>query len=110
LDEHGVFGDTRWGVMPYACATESLGTVLGVGAFIGGICEPQSSLTATAFTTNNESWLAAGSLSNLRFEVLERWFFNIYALSAHFTDQRFYDGIDRTTQDSAGSNDSSARN
>ena len=93
--------------MPYLFATESLGTALGAGAFIGGIRQPQSSLTATAFTTNNESWLAAGSLNNLRFDGLDRWFFDIYALTAHFTDQRYYDSIDRSTQDSAGSNDSS---
>ncbi|MEN8166298.1 MAG: BamA/TamA family outer membrane protein [Pseudomonadota bacterium] len=108
LDESEAYGDTRWGVIPYAFATETLGTALGVATFVGGIKQPQSSLTAAAFKTSNDSWLAAGSLNNLRFDGLDRGFFNIYALSAHYTDQRFYDSTDRTTIDSAGSNDSPA--
>ncbi len=107
LDESEAYGDTRWGVIPYAFATETLGTALGVGTFVGGIKQPQSSLIATAFKTSNDSWLAAGSLNNLRFDALNRWFFNIYALSAHYTDQRFYESTDHITIDSAGSNDSS---
>jgi len=107
LDEKEEYGDTRWGALPYMFATETLGTAVGVGAFISGIHQPQSSLVGTAFVTNNDSWLVAGALRNFRFGEKDRAFFNLFAQGSHFTDQRFYDSYDRSTTDSAGSNDSS---
>jgi hypothetical protein len=95
------------GVIPYAFATETLGTAFGAAAFLGGVNQPQSSLTGTLFKTSNDSWQAGVALNNFRFDATDRWFVNVYAMSTHFTDQRFYDSSDRPTTDSAGSNDSS---
>jgi len=107
LDEKEVFGETRWGALPYFFSTDSLGTAIGAGAFISGVHQPQSSLVGTAFITDNDSWLVAGALRNFRFDDLERWFFNFYLQGSHFTDQRFYESPGRTTEPRAGSNDSS---
>ena len=107
LDESERFGDTRRGAIPYAFSTDSLGTVLGIGGFVSGINQPQSRLVGTAFVSDNDSWLAAVSLGNYRFDALDRWFFSLYAQSSHFTDQRFYATVDNRSADRAGSNDSS---
>ena len=104
LDEKEVFGERRWGVIPYAFSTDSLGTGLGIGTFVGGVHQPQSSLGVTGFLTDNDSWLVAGILQNWRFDALDRWFFDIYLQFSHFTDQRFYDSHDRSAPDSPGSN------
>ncbi len=107
LDESEEYGDTRWGAVPYAFSTETLGTAVGAAAYVGGIRQPQSSLVGAAFTTSNDSWLMAGALNNFRFDNMERWFFDIYAQGSHFTDQRFYDSTHRLTSSTSGSNDSS---
>ncbi|MBE9549124.1 MAG: hypothetical protein IMF09_06905 [Proteobacteria bacterium] len=107
LDEDEEYGDTRWGLIPYIFSTDSLGRAYGLGGFVSGIRQPQSNLTATAFTTDNDSWLLAASLGNFRFNGFDRWFFDIFALSAHYTDQRFYEGPGRNGGVPAGSNDSS---
>ena len=106
LDEQETFGDVRWGVIPYMFATDSLGTAIGIGGYVSGTGQPQSSLVGTAFKTDNESWLVAGSLRNFRFNALDSLFFDVYLQGSHFTDQRFYVSADRSTSDSAGSNDS----
>lgn len=99
LDEHEEFGDTRWGAIPYVFATDSLGTAVGVGAFISGVHQPQSGLVGSAFVTDNDSWLLAGALQNFRFDSLNRWFFDLYAQRSHFTDQRFYEGSNDSEKD-----------
>lgn len=107
LDEKEEFEDTRWGALPYVFATETLGTAIGVGAFVSGIHQPQSSLAGTAFVTDNDSWLIAGALRNFRFGERDRAFFDLYAVTTHYTDQRFYENGNGSRVDSAGSNDSS---
>ncbi|MCU7845128.1 MAG: BamA/TamA family outer membrane protein [Candidatus Thiodiazotropha sp. (ex Monitilora ramsayi)] len=62
---------------------------------------------ATVFITDNDSWLIAGGLNNVRFDSLDRWFFDIYIQDSHYTDQRFYDSAHRSTTERAGFNDSS---
>ncbi len=106
LDEDEEYGKTRWGLLPFVFSTDSLGTAYGVGGFISGVNQPQSSLTAAAFSTSNDSWLVAASLRNFRFDGLDRWFFDIFALNAHYTDQRFYESPGRLSGTPAGSNDS----
>ncbi|HIE53674.1 MAG TPA: hypothetical protein EYP90_00570, partial [Chromatiaceae bacterium] len=106
LDEKEEFGQSRWGVIPYAFSTDALGTGIGIGSFVSGVHQPQSSLGITGFKTDNDSWLLAGTLYNHRFDLLERWFFDIYLQFSRFTDQRFYDSPDRSAPDSPGSNDS----
>jgi len=106
LDEDETFGDIRWGAIPYIFATETLGTAVGVGAFVSGIHQPQSSMIASAFTTDNDSWYIGGALNNYRFASQDRLFFDVYLRSSHYTDQRFYESLDRRTADAAGSNDS----
>ena len=107
LDENEEYGETRSGLIPYAFSTEALGTAIGVGAFISGVRQAQSSLTMTGYTSNNDSWLFAGSLAKFRFSDYDRWYFNIFILGAHFTDQRFYASPAREFGNQAGSNDSS---
>ncbi len=107
LDENEEYGETRWGALPYMFSTETLGTAVGAAAFVGSINQPQSSLAATVFKTSNDSWLVGGVLNNLRLEKLDRWFFDIFAVGDHFTDQRFYVSTDQTATGRAGSNDSS---
>lgn len=107
LDENEEYGDTRWGLLPYLFSTDSLATAYGVGGFISGVHQPQSNLTATVFSTNNDSWLVAAGLGNFRFNGMDRWFFDIFTLAAHYTDQRFYESPGRVDGIKAGSNNSS---
>ncbi|MGV6826452.1 MAG: BamA/TamA family outer membrane protein [bacterium] len=106
LDESEQFGDTRWGALPYLFSTDSLGNAFGAGAYVGGIHQPQSSLAFTAFKTSNESSLISGWINNFQFENYERWFFDVFLLGSHYTDQRFYDTRFRLGAAPAGSNDS----
>jgi hypothetical protein len=107
LDEQETFGEQRWGVIPYVFSTESLGTGIGVGAFVSAISQPQASMGVTGFVTDNDSWLLAGILHNYRFDGWDRAFFDLYAQFSHFTDERFYAyNPPLNTSPRPGSNDS----
>ncbi len=106
LDEKEVFGEKRRGVIPYAFSTDSLGTGVGLGAFVSGVIQPQAGLGVTGFVTDNDSWLVAGIARNFRLASFPRAFFELYGQFSHFTDERFYDSPDRSRPDSPGSNDS----
>ncbi len=106
LDKDMSIDEKRTGWLPYAFATDSLGTAIGVAAFSSGQFQPQSSLFGTVFATSNESALAALALSDVRFGG-SRWFFDGFVFVDHFTDQRFYGDYDQDpSQARAGSNDS----
>jgi len=99
--------EPRTGWLPYLFRTESLGTALGVGVFSAGKKQPQSGIFGTAYATSNDSYLVMGSITNFKLVEDGRLFFNIFALLAHFTDQRFYVDLDQDQAEAkAGSNDS----
>jgi len=108
LDKGESINDKRTGWLPYAFATDSLGTAIGVGGFTAGTLQPQASLFGTAFVTSNNSALLSGSLNNYRLGN-SRFFTDTFLLVDHFTDQRFYADIDLDpSQPKSGSNDSDA--
>lgn len=106
LDKGMSIDDKRAGWLPYAFATDSLGTAIGVAGFSSGNFQPQSSLFGAGFVTSNDSALVAGTLSNIRMGS-SRLFLDTFVLVDHFTDQRFYGDYDQDPNEArAGSNDS----
>lgn len=106
LDEGMRAEDKRTGWLPYAFATDSLGTAAGVAGFSSGNFQYQASLFGTAFVTSNKSALVSAAMSNLRFGN-SRFFIDSFVLLDHFTDQRFYAEYKPVPNDTrAGSNDS----
>ncbi len=106
LDENERFGEKRWGVIPYVFSTEALKGGGGLALLGSGFLQPQTGFAATAFYTANDSWLFAAFVRNLRVPGLDRLFIDLYAQGSHFTDQRFYEGVDPETGIRFGSNDS----
>lgn len=106
LDEGQSIEDKRSGWLPYIFSTDSLGTAIGVGGFRSGNIQPQASIFGTGFVTSNDSALFSGSLNNFRFGQ-SRFFWDAFVLADHFTDQRFYEDLDKDpSRPRAGSNDS----
>ncbi len=106
LDKSQTIDEKRSGWLPYAFATDSLDTSIGVAAFSAGTLQPQASLFGTGFVTANESALISGAANNFRLGN-SRFFTDAFVLVDHFTDQRFYADLDNDpTQAKAGSNDS----
>lgn len=107
LDKDEKIDEQRTGWLPYAFRTESLGTAVGVGFFSAGRNQPQSGIVGSGYATNNDSQLLMGAVNNFKMPNSQRLFFDAFALTAHFTDQRFYVDLDHDpTQPKAGSNDS----
>ena len=107
LDKDGEIEDQRSGWLPYAFRTDSLGTAIGLGFFTAGRKQPQSGIIGTGYTTDNDSHLIMGAITNYQLKNNKRLFIDAFALTAHFTDQRFYVDLDHDpTQAKAGSNDS----
>jgi hypothetical protein len=106
LDPGMSIADRRDGWLPYAFATEALGTAVGVAGFSAGNFQPQSSFFATGFVTSNDSWLASAGMNNVRLGD-SRSFLDTLLFASHFTDQRFYGDYDQDPNEPrAGSNDS----
>ncbi len=106
LDEGDRFGGSRWGVLPYVFSTESLETGGGLAVLGAGFLRPELGFAATAFYTGNDSWLLGGFVRNLRLGEQGRLFLDGAAQGSHFTQQRFYEGVDPETGVRFGSNDS----
>ena len=107
LDKEQKIEEQRSGWLPYAFRTDSLGTAIGLGFFTAGHKQPQSGIVATGYTTDNDSQLVMGAITNYQLKNYKRLFIDAFALTAHFTDQRFYVDLDHDpTQAKAGSNDS----
>jgi hypothetical protein len=108
LDPGRKIDDPRSGWLPYAFATDSLGTTIGAGAFTTGhFRQPQVSMFGTAFGASNESWGVVSALNNFRMPGTERLFVDSFLFLGHFTESRFYADLDRDpSQTKAGSNDS----
>lgn len=100
------------GWLPYAFATETLGTVLGAGAGMSGVFgQRQANLFGTAYSTSNESWLLFGSFNDVLLPGTERLFLGGHGKLSHFTERRIYAGeSDAFPGERAGSNDSSPDN
>lgn len=107
LDRDMTVESQRGGWLPYAFATDSLGTAFGAAGGTSGKYQWQSSLFGAAMATTNDSWSLIGTGSDFRLPGTERLFSDIYLLVGHFTDERFYADLDRDpTQIKAGTNDS----
>lgn len=107
LDKDESIDEQRTGWLPYVFRTDSLGTALGVGIFSVGRNQPQSGIIATGYLTDNDSALVMVAITNYQVPGSERLFFDVFAMKAHFTDQRFYVDLNHDpTQPKAGSNDS----
>ncbi|HFD92029.1 MAG TPA: hypothetical protein ENJ22_01925 [Gammaproteobacteria bacterium] len=92
LGEGETLTDKRSGWLPYAFATDSLGTAAGFAAYTAGTIQPQASLIGTAFVSSNKSAFLSGILNGLRLGKSSRFFLDSLFLISHFTDQRFYAG------------------
>ena len=108
LDPGQTIDDPRSGWLPYAFATESMGTAVGAAAFASGkFRQPISSLIGTAFYSSNDSWSVVGSQTNIKLPWTQRLFIDSYLLLGHFTDSRFYIDLDKDPNEpKAGSNES----
>jgi hypothetical protein len=110
LDPGQRLEDERQGWLPYAFATDSMGTTIGAAAFSSGIFkQPQSSLFGTAFASSNNSWGIVGAVNNVKLPGTRRLFFDSFLLVGHFSDSRYYIDLDKDpTKPKAGSNESGA--
>ena len=107
LDKGMTIEEPRKGWLPFAFATESLGTAVGLTAFSAGNLQQQTSLAGGGFATSNGSFAAAGQFSNYRLPNTNRLFLDSFAMLGHYTDERFYVDLDRNpNQVKAGTNDS----
>jgi len=97
----------RSGWIPYLFSTDSLGTAVGAGYFTAGKNQPQSGILGTGYVTSNDSYLAMVAITNHKLSDNSRFFYNIFAMVSHFSDERFYvDLAPDLTQPNFGSNES----
>lgn len=98
-------------VLPYALATEQLGTVVGLA---GGSTQPVKEpglLFASGYYSSNESWLLLGGFSGLYMERWDRFFLDSVNYVSRGTERRLYLGGDPAYPgERSGSNDSSPEN
>ena len=107
LDKGMTIEEPREGWLPFAFATESLGTAVGMTAFSAGNLQPQTSLVGGGFATSNGSFAAAGAFNNYLIPNTSRLFLDSFLLLGHYTDERFYVDLDHDpSQVKAGTNDS----
>jgi len=110
LDQNESLDDTRAGWLPYIFASDSLGTAVGAAAFTAGSIQTQTNTFGTAFVTSNDSLLLSGAFNNYRPNNSGRLLIDTFILADHFTDQRFYSGLNQAGQSPPGSNDSNPEN
>ena len=107
LDKGMTVDEPRSGWLPYAFATESLGTAAGLVGFAAGNLQPQTSLVGGGFATSNGSYAVAGAFNNYLLPKTERLFVDSFLMLGHYTDERFYVDLDQNpNQVKAGTNDS----
>lgn len=98
-------------IIPYAFSTESIGTAFGLGYFESEFIEEQSYLGATAYGSNEGSWMVYGLIKDLRLPGTERWFVDGSLMFSEWANRRFYTGYNPEFPDEVpGSHDSSENN
>lgn len=102
----------RWvQALPYAFASESLGTAVGIGVGGGGFVQPNMYMVGTLMGTSNESWLSYFYLGDYQVPKLDRLFVDLDIYDSQYTRDRIYlDGNPDFPDERAGSNQSSNLN
>ena len=94
-------------ILPYAFATELLGTGVGLIYFQEGQFQPQDSAVLTGYVTNNDSFGITGAWNRARFGD-SRWFASPLLTVRRNQAQRFYSELGFGVGDTpGGSNESS---
>jgi hypothetical protein len=96
-----------WLVLPYAFATDDLGTVFGVGGFIRGFGQEQLLVAGTLFGGPDETYGGVLGAWDYRPPLTERFFITAVGSYGHYPKQRAYFRLQYPTDEPRrGSNDS----
>lgn len=97
----------EWLVLPYAFATDDLGTVFGVGGFTKGYGQEQLLIAGTVFGGPEETYGGVLGAWDYRPPWTERFFITAYGSYGHYPKQRAYFRLQYPTDEPRrGSNDS----
>ncbi len=96
-------------ILPYAFASDSMGTTLGVGGLAKGYGQDQLLIAGTVFGSFDEARGFIAGFWDLRVPYIDRLFFTAYGSYGHYPKQKAYSTAARPPSDNgspAGSNDS----
>ena len=97
----------EWLVLPYAFATDDLGTVFGLGGFTRGYGQEQLLLAGTVFGGPDETYGGVLGAWDYRPPWTERFFLTAVASYGHYPKQRAYAALSYDPDEPRrGSNDS----
>lgn len=96
-------------ILPYAFASDSMGTTLGVGGLAKGYGQDQLLIAGTVFGSFDEARGFIAGFWDLRVPYINRLFFTAYGSYGHYPNQKAYTTTQRPSSDDsapAGSNNS----
>ncbi len=110
-DDYNKTKSKDWIILPFAFASESTGTVGGIGGIKQGLFQPQTTLVASVFAGLPENIVSNGEkkeasfsgaffyFSDYRLPFTNRSFFSIIGLKSYFPNTRYYfDGSNHSNQ------------